>query len=78
MMKLPSELFSMNAEICLRKTSIPGLHYPVENIFLSLSVFMTVEAMLVDYQDLEKVRIMKALEFPARFAIIKRIETLAA
>jgi uncharacterized protein (DUF433 family) len=39
---------------------------------------MSVEEILVDYEDLEREDIMAALEFASRLAKVKRIEILAA
>lgn len=69
---------TVNADICHGKPCIRGLRYPVENVLEWLSAGMTVEEILADYQDLERDDIMAALEFAARLAKIKRIETLAA
>jgi uncharacterized protein (DUF433 family) len=49
-----SERITMNPEICHGKPTIRGLRYTVESILEFLSSGMAVEAILADYEDLER------------------------
>lgn len=63
MTELLSERITMDSSICHGKPSIRGLRYPVENILEWLSAGMSVEEILVDYEDLERDDILAALAF---------------
>ncbi len=78
MTELLSERITMDSSICHGKPSIRGLRYPVENILEWLSAGMSIEDILVDYEDLEREDILAALAFASHLAKIKRIAKLAA
>lgn len=76
--ELLSERITIDANICHGKPTIRGLRYPVENVLEWLSSGMSVDEILVDYEDLEKEDILAVLEFASRLTKVKRIEMLAA
>ncbi len=69
---------TINPEICHGKPTIRGLRYPVETILELLSSGMTIEEILVDYEDLEREDILAVLAFAARLSQVKRLDSLAA
>ncbi|NOS89991.1 MAG: DUF433 domain-containing protein [Methylococcaceae bacterium] len=78
MTTLLSERITIDSSICHGKPCIRGLRYPVENILEWLSAGMSVEAILADYEDLEREDIMAALAFASDLVKVKRIAQLAA
>jgi uncharacterized protein (DUF433 family) len=72
------ERITLDPNICHGKPCIRGLRYPVEMLLELLSSGMSVEAILADYEDLERDDILAALAFAARLSQIKRIEAVAA
>ena len=54
---------TIDPNICHGKPTIRGLRYPVETILELLSSGMTVEQVLVDYEDLERDDILAALAY---------------
>lgn len=72
------ERITLDPAICHGKPCIRGLRYPVETILELLSSGMTTEAILADYEDLEREDILAALSFAARLSQVKRLETVAA
>jgi uncharacterized protein (DUF433 family) len=73
-----TERITIDPEICHGKPCIRGLRYPVENILEWLSSGMTIDDILIDYEDLEREDVLAVLEFAARCVKVKRIELLAA
>jgi len=69
---------TINPEICHGKPTIRGLRYPVETILELLSSGMTIEEILVDYEDLERDDIHAVLAFAARLSQVKRLGSIAA
>ena len=59
---------TLHQDICHGKPCIRGLRYPVEFILELLSSGMTVEEILVDYEDLEAEDIQAVLLFAARLS----------
>ncbi len=72
------ERITLDPAVCHCKPCIRGLRYPVETILELLSSGMTTEALLADYEDLEREDILAALSFAARLSQVKRLETVAA
>lgn len=68
----------MSPEVCHGKPTVRGLRYPVETILELLSAGMTTEAILDDYEDLEREDILAVLTFAARLSQVKRMEHFAA
>jgi uncharacterized protein (DUF433 family) len=62
--------------ICHGKPCIRGLRYPVEILLELLSVGMTVEELLADYEDLEQEDIFATLVFATRLSQVKRMQPL--
>jgi len=73
-----NERITIDPVICHGKPCIRGLRYPVENVLEWLSSGMSIEAILADYEDLEREDILAALAFAARLAHVNRVERLAA
>jgi uncharacterized protein (DUF433 family) len=69
---------TIDPNLCHGKPCIRGLRYPVENVLEWLAGGMTIEEILVDYEDLTREDILAALAFAARIAHTKRIDPLAA
>ena len=60
-------------EICHGKPCIRGLRYPVLMLLELLSSGMTYEAILSDYEDLERDDLLAALAYAARLSDSKRV-----
>ena len=73
-----NDRITIDPAICHGKPCIRGLRYPVENVLEWLASGMSIEEILVDYEDLEREDILAALSFAARLAHVKRLEHLAA
>lgn len=73
-----SHRITIDPAISHGKPCIRGLRYPVENILEWLASGMTIEEILLDYEDLEREDILAALAYAARLAHVKRLECLAA
>jgi len=69
---------TIHPDICHGKPCIRGLRYPVEFILGLLSSGMTIEAILADYEDLERQDILAALVFATRLSQMKSIQSLVA
>jgi uncharacterized protein (DUF433 family) len=67
----------MDPNICHGKPVIRGLRYPVETILELLSSGMSIDDILMDYEDLEREDIYAVLAFAARLSQVKRMEILA-
>lgn len=72
-----SERITIDPDISHGKPTIRGLRYPVEMLLELLSSGMTIEEILGDYEDLERVDILAALEYATRISRIKRVELAA-
>jgi uncharacterized protein (DUF433 family) len=70
------ERITIDPDICHSKPCIRGLRYPVEVLLELLSSGMTIDNILVDYEDLEREDLLAALEFAARLSQIKRVESV--
>lgn len=73
-----SDRITIDPHICHGKPCIRGLRYPVETILELLSAGMTIDDLLVDYEDLERDDILAALAFAARLTQVKRLQLLGA
>lgn len=69
---------TLHQDICHGKPCIRGLRYPVEFILELLSSGMSVEEILVDYDDLEAEDIQAVLLFAARLSQVKSIRKIAS
>ncbi len=61
-------------DICHGKPCLRGLRYPVEFVLELLSSGMSTDAILADYEDLEKDDLRAALLWAAQVVRTKRIE----
>jgi len=60
--------------VCHGKPCVRGLRYPVENLLQLLSSGMTIEEILVDYEDLERDDLLAVLAWAARLAQSRRVQ----
>jgi uncharacterized protein (DUF433 family) len=67
---------TLNPLICHGKPCIRNLRYPVEIFLELLSGGMSIEEILVDYEDLERDDLLAALAFAARMSQVKRVEAV--
>ncbi len=72
------ERITIDPKICHGRPTLRGLRYTVEMVLELLSSGMTVEEILMDYEDLEHEDILAALAYAARLTRVKSIEPLAA
>lgn len=63
-----NERITMNPDICHGKPCIRSLRYPVEGVLEWLAGGMSIEAILADYEDLEREDILAVLSYAARLA----------
>ncbi len=68
---------TVNSEICHGKPCVRGLRYPVSMLLELLSSGMTTEAILADYEDLEREDLLAALAYAARLSDTKRVALTA-
>jgi uncharacterized protein (DUF433 family) len=73
-----AERITIDPEICHGKPCIRGLRYPVEMILELLSAEMSIEEILADYEDLERVDILASLAFAAKLSQVKRMQAIYA
>lgn len=66
------ERITIDPDRCHGKPCIRHLRYPVEVILELLGSGMTLEEILVDYDDLEREDVLAALAFSARLSQVKR------
>jgi uncharacterized protein (DUF433 family) len=64
--------------VCHGKPCIRGLRYPVENVLEWLAGGMSIDDILLDYEDLEREDILAVLAYAVRLAHIKSIKEFAA
>ncbi len=69
---------TINSEICHGKPTIRGLRYPVENILELLASGMTIDELLLDYQDLEREDFLACLEYASKLVHLKSIHKVAS
>ncbi len=68
---------TIDPNLCHGKPCIRGLRYPVETLLELLSVGMTVEDIIADYEDLEQADILAVLVFATRLSQVKRMHPIA-
>ena len=73
-----NDRITIDPAICHGKPCIRGLRYPVENLLEWLASGMSIEEILVDYEDLEREDILAALSYAVRLSHIKRLDRLVA
>jgi uncharacterized protein (DUF433 family) len=69
---------TIDSNICHGKPVIRGLRYPVESMLELLASGMTIEELLLDYQDLEKEDFLACIEYAAKLTQIKSIYKIAS
>ncbi|MEA5467950.1 MULTISPECIES: DUF433 domain-containing protein [unclassified Spirulina] len=72
-LELALERITIDSDICHGKPCIRGLRYPVEFILELLSSGMTMDEILMDYEDLERDDLFAALTFAMRLTQVKSI-----
>jgi len=68
---------TIDPDICHGKPCIRGLRYPVESMLELLSAGMTIDEILVDYEDLEREDLLAVLAFAAQLAKTRRLQPAA-
>ncbi|MFN9287754.1 MAG: DUF433 domain-containing protein [Planctomyces sp.] len=63
--------------VCHGKPYVMGLRYPVENLLQLLRSGMTIEEILVDYEDLERDDLLAVLAWAARLAQSRRMHPVS-
>ncbi len=64
---------TIDSAICHGKPCIRGLRYPVEFLLEFLSSGMTIDAILADYEDLEREDLLAALSYGAYVTRTRRV-----
>ena len=65
---------TIDPAVCHGKPCVRGLRYPVETLLELLSSGMTIDEILVDYEDLERDDLLAVLAFAARLARTRRLQ----
>jgi uncharacterized protein (DUF433 family) len=73
-----NDRITIDPDICHGKPCIRGLRYPVENVLELLAGGMSVDDILVDYDDLERDDILAALAYAVRLTHLKSFKVFAA
>jgi len=69
---------TIDSQICHGKPVIRGLRYPVENMLELLASGMSIEDILLDYEDLEREDLLACLDFAAKLIQVKSIHKVAS
>lgn len=69
---------TIDPDICHGKPCIRGLRYPVEIMLELLTSGMTMDAILDDYDDLEREDLYAVLAYATRLSQIKRVQAITA
>lgn len=69
---------TINSEICHGKPTIRGLRYPIDSMLELLASGMTIEALLVDYPDLEREDFLACIEYAAKLTQVGSIYKIAS
>jgi len=72
-----NSIITLDPNLCRGKPCIRGLRYAVVNVLEWLAGGMTVQEILLDYEDLTHDDILAVLSYAARLAHINRVEQLA-
>ena len=67
---------TIDPAICHGKPCVRGLRYPVEVLLELLGSGMTIDEILDDYEDLERVDLLAVLAFAAGLSQTKRLQRL--
>ena len=68
---------TINPTVCHGKPTIRGLRYPVESMLELLASGMTIDELLVDYEDLVKEDFLACIEYAAELTRVKNIYKVA-
>ncbi len=69
---------TINPNLAFGKPTIRGLRYSVEWLLETLSSGMTIEEILLDYEDLQPEDIQAVLRYAARLSQVKRMSVVIA
>jgi uncharacterized protein (DUF433 family) len=69
---------TIDKDICHGKPTVRGLRYPVENILELLASGMSIEALLIDYPDLEREDFLACIEYASKLVNAKSIYRIAS
>lgn len=69
---------TINPNLAFGKPTIRGLRYSVEWLLETLSSGMTIEEILLDYEDLQPEDIQAVLLYAARLSQVKRMSVVIA
>ncbi|MFZ4792122.1 MAG: DUF433 domain-containing protein [Candidatus Competibacteraceae bacterium] len=69
---------TLDPQICHGKPCIRGLRYPVQTVLEWLAGGMSIDEILIDYEDLEREDVLAVLAYAARIAQVKSMSRLAA
>lgn len=65
---------TIDSTVCHGKPCVRGLRYPVETLLELLSSGMTADAILADYEDLQREDLLAVLAHAARLAQTRRLQ----
>jgi len=69
---------TIDPAVCHGKPTIRGLRYPVDSMLELLASGMSIEALIIDYPDLEKDDFLACIEYAAKLTQIKSIYRTAS
>lgn len=69
---------TIDPDICHGKPTIRGLRYPVDNMLELLASGMTIDDLLVDYEDLEREDFLACMDYAAKLTQVKSIISVAS
>jgi len=67
---------TIDPAICHGKPCVRGLRYPVESLLELLSAGMTIDEILVDYEDLEREDLLAVLAYATRLSQTKGMQSI--
>jgi uncharacterized protein (DUF433 family) len=67
---------TIDPAVCHGKPCVRGLRYPVESLLELLSSGMTIDEILVDYDDIEREDLLAVLAYAARLAQTRRLQPM--
>lgn len=77
-MKNLLDRITIDPDICHGKPTIRGLRYPVDNMLELLASGMTIDELLVDYEDLEREDFLACMNYAAKLTQVKSIISVAS
>jgi uncharacterized protein (DUF433 family) len=69
---------TIDPAICHGKPCVRGLRYPVETLLELLSSGMTIDEILIDYEDLEREDLLAVFAFAARLTQTKGLQPIGS